>query len=175
MQLRARDEDGQPGVRRQELGLGDQAADRRLRVVDHGPGEKVVHDLDCHEVEHDGAQDLVDVVLGLEHARDGAPGRAADGTGKQHERDQDGGRQTWQGDRGRRASQSAHRDLSLAADVEDVGPERDADPHSDQEEGNRLDSCAAESVAPAERSGEQCGVTGERVRAEREHHGGAQQ
>ena len=58
-----------------------------------GPGQQVVHHLHRDEVEHDRAQDLVDVEVGLEEAGYRPPGRAADGAGQQHQRDQDEPRQ----------------------------------------------------------------------------------
>ena len=62
-------------------------------LVDHRPGEQVVHDLHRDEVEHDRAQDLVDVEVGLEDPGDRAPDGAAGRPGEQDERDQHDARQ----------------------------------------------------------------------------------
>ena len=137
------------------------------------PGEQVVHQLDGDEIEHDRAQDLVDAEVALEGAGDRTPEAAAGRAGEDRQRDQDDGREAGQRERGRRREQRTHGDLALAADVEHVRPERDADPDADEQERDGLHRRRAQRVAVAEGAVEERAVAGDGVRAERSEHDGA--
>jgi len=168
VQLGAGNDDRQPRVRRQQPGLRDPADDReRLRPVDHRAGQQVVHQLDRNQVEHDRGQDLVDAPVGLERAGDGTPDRPAGGPGQQHQRNEHEARQVRQHERGRGAGQAAHDELSFAADVEHIGPERDADAHADQQQRHRLDRGARQLVGAAEGAADQRVVAGQGIGAHR--------
>ena len=169
MQLGPLQKRGQPRVRRQQLGLWDEAADRVAGLRHERSGEHVVHELDRDEIEHDRAQDLVDVEVGLEGTRDRAPDAAAHRAGHQRERNQHRAGQVWNGQCSGCRREAAHGDLSLAADVEHVGPKGDADTGADEQQRHRLDRRARQRVAVAEGACEQGLVAHDRVGAERQH------
>ena len=173
VKLRAALQDREPRALREEPGLWDQPADRVRRLVVQRPGQHVVHHLDGDEVHHDRAQDLVDAEVALEGAGDGSPGPATDGAGEDRERDEEARGEPGQRERGCRRKQRAHCDLALAADVEDVRAERDADPHAHEQQRDGLHRRCAQRVAVAERSVEERAVAGDRTCAEREEHEGA--
>jgi hypothetical protein len=175
VELRIRDEDGKPGGPGEKPRLWDKAVGGILRLVDHRAGQQPVHDLDSDEVEHDRAQDLVDVEIGLERSGDRPPGRTAGRASEEHERDELDARQVRQRERCRRARQASHRQLALAADVEDVGAERDADPDGDEKKWGGLHGRRAERVAAVERPDDEGVVAGDRVGSERQHHDSAEQ
>ena len=166
MELGVRDDDGQPGVLGEEPGLWDQPVGGVLRLVDHRAGQQPVHDLDGDEVEHDRAQDLVDVEIGLEGSRDRTPDGAAGRTGEEHERDEHDAGQVGQRECGRRARQAAHGKLALATDVEDVGAERHADADGDEKKRGGLHGRGTESLAAVEGADDHGVVAGDRVGAE---------
>ena len=161
---------GSQEVLRKEPRLRDEAVGRVLGLVDHRAGQQPVHDLNSHEVEHDRAQDLVHVEIGLEGAGDRPPGRAAGGAGEKHERYQLDTGQVRERERGRRARPGPHRQLAFAADVEDIGAEGDADPDGDEKKRRRLDGRRAERVAAVECPDDQRVVAADRVGAQGEHH-----
>ena len=61
-------------------------------------------------------------------------------------------------------------DLTLAADVDHAGAERDADTDADEQQRHRLDRRVGERVPTPERTVEERGVALQRVGAEREQH-----
>ena len=162
-------------MRGKELRLGDQAVSRILGLVDHRAGQQPVHDLNGDEVQHDRAQDLVDVEVRLERSGDGAPGCSPGRSGQKNDWDQHDARQVRQGECRRRARQTTHRELALAADVEDVRPEGNTDPNGDEEQRGSLHRRGAERVAPVEGPDDERVVARDRVGAECQHHDGTEQ
>ena len=80
-----------------------------------------------------------------------------------------------QRERCRRAGQPSHCQLALAADVEDVGTERDADSDRDEKKRGGLHSRRAERVAAVEGPDDERVIAGDGVGAERQHHDRAEQ
>ena len=160
----------EPGVLREQLCLGYEASHReRLRLVDHRSREQVVHYLHRHEVEHDRAQDLVDIEVGLEEACDPGPNGTPGGGRDHHQRDEQERRQSRHGEDGGRRGQRAHDDLALTTYVPDVGPDGDADPGCYEKERDSFLGGAGESVAAPKGAREQGMVPGDRVRSESEY------
>ena len=78
-----------------------------------------------------------------------------------------------QRERSRRRKKCAHRDLALAADVEDVRTERDADPDPDEQQRDGLHRRRAQGVAVSECTVGERAIAGHGTRAERREHDGA--
>ena len=75
----------------------------------------------------------------------------------------------------RRARQTTHGQLALAADVEDVGAECDADPDGDEKERGGLHGRGAERVAAVECPDDEGLVAADGIGPESQHHGRAEE
>ncbi len=130
-------------------GLRDLGGQLGLGGIDHRAAQQEVHDLHGDGVHHDCAQDLVDAKVGLQRAWNRTPEGAARESGQQRQGDDQPARPTRQCQADHRAQESADDHLPLTADVDDVGPEGDADAQADQQQRHGLDRRFGQGVAAA--------------------------
>jgi len=107
--------------------------------IDQHLAHEVPHAQRRDLVEHDGAEDLVHVEVGLEHARDPAPDGPRQKAGNETRRDHDFGAGVLKLEGQPRGGQTAHDHLAFAADVDHAATEADADSDAYQQQGSGFD------------------------------------
>ena len=136
---------------RQSGALRRSGARERLGRVEQRDAEAEGVELGRDVVQHDGRQQLADLQLRLQYARDEAPQRTAQHCGQQGQGQDDGLRQVAerQGDRGE--AQDAHGHLALGADVDDAAAVGDRDAQRDDAQRDHPDEDLGQVPHPRQR------------------------